>query len=201
MNNLNRYKPSFITMNSEEHYKGKSFNYVGEWRSGIHYVNDQYVQDFVTYKGSLLACQKSNTSNCDNEPQITFNNDQVIVKSIYWDLVLPGIIKSENDNSNISELISNLLKTTSIKYVDGNIVYSFGDEELSKFNANKLTKEVNDRLTLISTQLTKDIEAVKKENLLTKEEIIGNIDDNMEKNSIFGVRKYIDYRLSWDTFE
>ena len=40
---------------SREYYKGKSFNFANEWHSGINYFNDNYVTDFVSYKGTLLA--------------------------------------------------------------------------------------------------------------------------------------------------
>lgn len=181
MNNINRYKPSFTTMHSQDYYQGKSFNYAGEWRAGMHYVNDQYVQDFVTYKGSLLACQRSHISSCDNEPKITYKNNEYpiqasSVESIYWDLALTGLGPMEETEAGLSNLVRDLVKSTSIDYVDGRIVYKFGDEILSRFPTNVITDPVYKKIT----------------------EIVGNDKDSIDKISIFGVRNYIDYILSWE---
>lgn len=192
MNNINRYKPSFTTMHSQDYYQGKSFNYAGEWRAGMHYVNDQYVQDFVTYKGSLLACQRSHISNCDNEPKIVYKNNKFplqasSVESSYWDLALVGLGSVDVTEEAITNLIKELVKTTSIDYVEGKIVYKFGDEIISRFQTNVITDPIYKKIESVSKQFDNKLQ-----------EIVGNHEDSIEKNSIFGVRNYIDYILSWE---
>lgn len=57
--------------------KGKSFRF-SEWDRTSLFVNDEYIQDFVSYAGSLYACIKSNSN-------ITPSNEQ------YWKLVISGV--------------------------------------------------------------------------------------------------------------
>ena len=57
--------------------KGKSFRF-SEWDKTSLFVNDEYIQDFVSYAGSLYACIKSNSN-------ITPPNEQ------YWKLVISGV--------------------------------------------------------------------------------------------------------------
>ena len=57
--------------------KGKSFRF-SEWDKTSLFVNDEYIQDFVSYAGSLYACIKSNSN-------ITPSNEQ------YWKLVISGV--------------------------------------------------------------------------------------------------------------
>ena len=57
--------------------KGKSFRF-SEWDETSLFVNDEYIQDFVSYAGSLYACIKSNSN-------ITPSNEQ------YWKLVISGV--------------------------------------------------------------------------------------------------------------
>ena len=74
---------------SREYYKGKSFNFANEWHSGINYFNDNYVTDFVSYKGTLLACRRTHLSSSQNRPELLFEdpkdpNQPTGVKSAYW---------------------------------------------------------------------------------------------------------------------
>jgi hypothetical protein len=39
--------------NSSDVYKGTSFKFSGEWHDGMHYFNDEYIVDFVSYENSL----------------------------------------------------------------------------------------------------------------------------------------------------
>lgn len=57
--------------------KGKSFRF-SEWDETSLFVNDEYIQDFVSYAGSLYACIKSNSNT-------TPSNEQ------YWKLVISGV--------------------------------------------------------------------------------------------------------------
>lgn len=80
---------------SREYYKGKSFNFAKEWHPGINYFNDNYITDFVSYKGTLLVCRRTHLSSNSNIPELLFedpkdSNQPTGVKSEYWDFILAG---------------------------------------------------------------------------------------------------------------
>lgn len=80
---------------SREYYKGKSFNFAKEWHPGINYFNDNYITDFVSYKGTLLVCRRTHLSSNSNRPELLFedpkdSNQPTGVKSEYWDFILAG---------------------------------------------------------------------------------------------------------------
>lgn len=78
-------------LEDRDFYKGKSFNFAGEWRSGVNYFNDQFITDFISYKGSLLACIKTHLSSSVTEPELIYDDSIIIgVKSKYWEFVLAG---------------------------------------------------------------------------------------------------------------
>lgn len=54
--------------NSQDIYKGTSFKFSGAWAPGVHYFNDEYIVDFVTYNGKLWACARNNFSSEGNAP-------------------------------------------------------------------------------------------------------------------------------------
>lgn len=65
-------------MNISRNYnRGKSFRF-SEWCSGIVYKNDDFIQDFVEYKGALYACVVPFTSKFPDK-----SND--------WELVVNGV--------------------------------------------------------------------------------------------------------------
>lgn len=81
------------TCNSRDFYKGTSFKMVGEWSSDTHYFNNEYVIDFVSYKGALLSCAKSHLSSSVNTPVLTKDGDKItgIQPNEYWSFVMSGI--------------------------------------------------------------------------------------------------------------
>lgn len=100
---------------SREYYKGKSFNFANEWHSGINYFNDNYVTDFVSYRGTLLACRRTHLSSSQNHPELLFEdpkdpNQPTGVKSAYWNFILAGTpgpggkVYIPNYNSSTGEL-------------------------------------------------------------------------------------------------
>ena len=65
-------------MNISRNYnRGKSFRF-SEWCSGIVYKNDDFIQDFVEYKGALYACVAPFTSKF---PDVSSD----------WELVVDGV--------------------------------------------------------------------------------------------------------------
>jgi hypothetical protein len=48
-----------MTNISRNYNRGKSFRFDGTWDPRQLYKNDDFVQDFVTYKGVLYACKSS----------------------------------------------------------------------------------------------------------------------------------------------
>lgn len=68
--------------NSRDFYKGTSFKMSGEWSANTHYFNDEYIIDFVSWDGSLWACQRSHLSSVGNEPN---------VNSRFWTEVITGV--------------------------------------------------------------------------------------------------------------
>lgn len=80
---------------TRDYYRGRSFNFAGEWTINMHYYNDEYNTDFVTYKGALLACRTSHYSERTYEPTLLYNdldNPKIPtgVQSSYWSFVTGG---------------------------------------------------------------------------------------------------------------
>lgn len=73
---MNRSFGGFPNYNSVNYNKGKSFRF-SEWNSSTLYSNDDYIQDFVSYMGSMYACIQTNTG-------IKPTNER------YWKLVVSG---------------------------------------------------------------------------------------------------------------
>lgn len=87
------YANTFATIHSRNFYRGKSFEYAGEWIEGAHYNSDDYTIDFVSKDNTLLACAKSHIASEFNEP-IDFIKDErgtiIGIVSEYWDFVCSG---------------------------------------------------------------------------------------------------------------
>lgn len=80
--------------NSRQYYKGTSFKMSGEWKDETNYFNDEYIVDFVAYKGALLSCSKSHLSSATTEPVLIKNPEGEITgiqPNEYWTFVLAGI--------------------------------------------------------------------------------------------------------------
>lgn len=73
---MNRSFGGSLDCNSINYNKGKSFRF-SEWNSSTLYSNDDYIQDFVSYMGSMYACIQTNTA---IEP----------TNELYWKLVISG---------------------------------------------------------------------------------------------------------------
>lgn len=67
---------------SRDFYKGKSLNFANQWAKGTHYFDDEYITDFVAYKGTLLACKRSHLSSEDNEPKLIYDSVNDIQQAI-----------------------------------------------------------------------------------------------------------------------
>ena len=79
--------------NSKDLYKGKSFNMAGEWAPEVHYFNDDFLTDFVSYNGALLSCKRSHLSSSNNRPELLFEDNIPcgVKQNSYWTFVLGGI--------------------------------------------------------------------------------------------------------------
>lgn len=79
--------------NSRDFYKGTSFKMAGEWITNIHYFNDEYIVDFVSFEGALLSCVRSHTSSSLNMPELVRENDKIIgIKpNLFWAFVMAGV--------------------------------------------------------------------------------------------------------------
>lgn len=107
MKRYNIFSPEDITsskdytvdFNTRDYYKGTSFRMVGAWAPNVHYYNDDYTVDFVSYKGALLYCTKDHTStdNGPDKPQLIFEGDSItnIRPNEYWSFVMSGSIGPE----------------------------------------------------------------------------------------------------------
>lgn len=70
---------------SNQFERGHSFNWAGEWKENTHYFNNQYVTDFISLDGMLLACRKDHLSEKPLKPApIIQNGDIVGTSSPYW---------------------------------------------------------------------------------------------------------------------
>ena len=73
---MNRSFGGTLDYQSINYNKGKSFRF-SEWNSSTLFSNDDYIQDFVSYMGSMYACIQTNTG---VEP----------TNELYWKLVVSG---------------------------------------------------------------------------------------------------------------
>lgn len=73
---MNRSFGGILDCNNINYNKGKSFRF-SEWNSSTLFSNDDYIQDFVSYMGSMYACIQTNTG---VEP----------TNELYWKLVISG---------------------------------------------------------------------------------------------------------------
>lgn len=73
---MNRSFGGILDCNNINYNKGKSFRF-SEWNSSTLFSNDDYIQDFVSYMGSMYACIQTNTG---VEP----------TNELYWKLVVSG---------------------------------------------------------------------------------------------------------------
>lgn len=73
---MNRSFGGTLDCNNINYNKGKSFRF-SEWNSSTLFSNDDYIQDFVSYMGSMYACIQTNTG---VEP----------TNKLYWKLVVSG---------------------------------------------------------------------------------------------------------------
>lgn len=92
--------------NSRDFYKGKSFNFAQGWAPGINYYNDSYIQDFVAYRGTLLACHKSHLSSSLSEPKLLYNDPEDSTKptgvdSPFWEFVFSGTTGATGENGQV----------------------------------------------------------------------------------------------------
>lgn len=92
--------------NSRDFYKGKSFNFAQGWAPGINYYNDGYIQDFVAYRGTLLACHKSHLSSSLSEPKLLYNDPKDSTKptgvdSPFWEFVFSGATGATGENGQV----------------------------------------------------------------------------------------------------
>ena len=87
---MNRSFGGSLDCNSVNYNKGKSFRF-SEWNSSTLYSNDDYVQDFVSYMGSMYACIQTNIA---VEP----------TNELYWKLVVSGQqgIQGEQGNTGVT---------------------------------------------------------------------------------------------------
>lgn len=84
---------NYSTKHMEPYYKGRSMNYVGTWTEGTRYFSDEFVVDFVSFEGCLLACKQTNTAQVDTIPVIQYNDHHVpigLMDSTYWQFVMPS---------------------------------------------------------------------------------------------------------------
>lgn len=91
---------------TENYYKGKSFNFKGDWSSGVHYFNDDYTTDFVAYKGALLACIAGHLSSTSNQPELLYEDSEdstrpTGVNSTLWSFVFSGTPGAKGDNGKV----------------------------------------------------------------------------------------------------
>lgn len=93
--------------NSRDFYKGRSFNFAEEWSLGVHYFNDGYITDFVSFNGALLVCRKSHISTEENRPILLYQDEADskrptgIDSSPYWDFVLSGTSGATGDTGQV----------------------------------------------------------------------------------------------------
>lgn len=104
INNITSSREYYGLNNSQDIYKGTSFKFSGEWTPGVHYFNDEYIIDFVTYDEKLWVCARNNISSIvyDESGAITGGNYPA-ENSRYWDFVIGTIAGSDGVTPVIGE--------------------------------------------------------------------------------------------------
>lgn len=75
-------------LESRDFYKGKSFRY-SIWTQGHTYYNDDWYTDFVSYNGTLLACNHTHVA--VDKPELLYNDEGIYgVSSSDWSFVMAG---------------------------------------------------------------------------------------------------------------
>lgn len=78
-------RENFGERDTRNSLRGRSFNYAGQWSGNVHYRNDSYIVDFVSFAGTLWVCTRSHLSSFDDKSLVpNFDNSQ------YWQPVLSG---------------------------------------------------------------------------------------------------------------
>lgn len=101
--------------------RGKSFNFVGKLTEGAYYFNDNFVQDFVSYQGALLACKRSHQCKSENLPKLIITEENLIIDietNLYWEFVCAGPYISL---SNITKILYEEPNIVIIHHFDGTI--------------------------------------------------------------------------------
>lgn len=106
--NIESSRDHYSLYHSRDFYKGKSFNFAGNWAPGVHYFNDEYITDFVAYEGALLACDRSHLSSSDSAPKLLYNDIEdpnhqrpIGVDSPFWDFVFSGTPGMRGDSGQV----------------------------------------------------------------------------------------------------
>lgn len=145
---------------SEEFYKGKSFDFAGEWKVGVRYFNDAFVNSFAVYydldsfgemKGSaLLACKQSHVSSFSSELDAAYNqphlkyNDLGSVIDIepndYWIFICGTIKGDKGQGTNIVENYAKALALATNSNKGELIFVENSKEEYVVIGKNQLVK-------------------------------------------------------------
>lgn len=84
---------------NRDFYKGKSFDFCGEWKENSRYFNDDFITSFVVAYtddrklSALVACKTTHTSQIANKPILIVSDDRVTgIEDIYaWDFIFAGV--------------------------------------------------------------------------------------------------------------
>lgn len=130
---------------SRDFYKGKSLNFANQWAKGTHYFDDEYITDFVAYKGTLLACKRSHLSSEDNEPKLIYDSVNDIQQAIgvdspFWDFVLAGTPGATGDQGKQGQVyVPKYSEST------GDITWTISDTPPSEIEAAHVKGEKGDK--------------------------------------------------------
>ena len=72
---------SYQVDHTRDFYRGHSFRYCKKWQNGVHYINDNYITDFVIVDNIMFACEKSHLSSEANRPALDGDSE-------YWSIAL-----------------------------------------------------------------------------------------------------------------
>lgn len=193
---------------SEEFYKGKSFDFAGEWKAGARYFNDAFVNSFVVYydldsfgelKGSaLLACKQNHISSYNegsdssyNQPHLKYNDFGSVLDiepNDYW-IFICGTIKGEKGKStNIVENYAAALALATNSNKGELIFVENSKEEYVIIGKNQLVKLATglDILKLEKSKVDKiDGKGLSTEDYTTKDkEKLNSIENKAQENII-----------------
>lgn len=202
---------SLSALRTRDYYKGKSFDFAGEWKATARYFNDEFLTTFVVYHeragdtivgSALLGCKKSHVaaydkavrSSTDNQPHLKINNGDVvgIKPNDYWIFICGSLKGQTGENSSVVETYTEAVSQATAEN-KGKLLYVIeSQEEFIVIDEGKLERVVigNEVEQLAKKKVDKvDGKQLSTEDYTTEEKgKLEGIEEGAQVNVLEGIR-------------